>query len=104
MKPARSLPALHRNREVLLFREFTTRSSLRIRTLRRAFNIRYATRYAALFIPSFNTHGEEGTILNGGKTPSIKSTTRLLYVSALETSVVSNPSLPHLLARFVGIE
>ena len=33
--------------------------SLRIRTLRGAFNIRYATRYAALFIPSFNTHGEE---------------------------------------------
>jgi hypothetical protein len=30
-----------------------------IKNIRGAFNIRYATRYAALFIPSFNTHGEE---------------------------------------------
>lgn len=35
----------------------------------------------------------------GGNTLYKKSTTRLLYVSALETSVVSNPSLPPL---FIG--
>lgn len=53
---------LHRNREELLIRLLSTiyyYCSLRIRTLRGAFNIRYATRYAALFIPSFNTHGKE---------------------------------------------
>lgn len=54
----------------------TTKGKLRIITLRRAFNIRYATRYAALFIPSFHTHGEEGHTQSEGNTLSKKSTTR----------------------------
>lgn len=67
--------------------------SLRIRTLRGAFNIRYATRYAALFIPSFNTHGEEEktyTLIRN--TLSKKSTTRLCISARDVGSLKSVPS------------
>jgi len=68
----------------------------------------YALRGSIHSIIQYTRRREEGktyTLIKGGKTLSKKETTRLLYVSALETSVGSNPSLPHsLLARFVGIE
>ena len=75
--------------------------SLRIRTLRRAFNIRYATRYAALFIPSFNTHGEGKTytLIKGGKTLS-KHYPPALCISARDVGRLKSVPSPLFIGSF----